>query len=184
MKKIKNLYISVHWEASDYINDIKDNFIYSCAYKYLKWYKQWNTRNYYKLFDIEEIEEEEEENYLIEETGATGYSQWEWQDFTFYFDKEIEKDIEAIQEVKYFLENLKLYFTVTNFTFYWHIETKKTIKGKEYTHKEELENISITNDNARLNTGDENEFLQVNGINKDNMKDYNIIYNKDDIIWN
>ena len=145
----KNLYINLSQSEAYIVDDAKENLKYSKAYKYLEGYTQDNNNFIELLKDIKMIEkdylEEEElenlEKYHIEEITAKGYSQWDWQDWEFFFDKAILKDKETLEELKYFLQDLKYYFTEEGICYSGYIEHIKVIDWEEYKRREELDSI-------------------------------------------
>ena len=175
----KNIYIEFFWSESYTIDVAKENLKYSRAYKYLKAFSQSNSR-YYDLFtDIEkvsDIDSEELKNYHIIEVEAKWYSQWDYQSWTLYFDKQVLKDKDALEDIKYFTQDLQYYFTAENILINWYIEDIKIIDWKEYKHKERLDGISYEFkewvDEKELENNIK-EFLDENWIEQ---KDYNIIY--------
>jgi len=174
-----NIYIEFFWSESYTIDDAKENFKYSRAYKYLEAFSQSNS-SYYDLFsDIEkinDIDSEEINDYHIIEVEAKWYSQWDYQSWTLYFDKQVLKDNEAVEEIKYFTQDLQYYFIAENILISWYIEDIKIIDWKEYKHNERLDGISyefrewVNEEEIEESIKD---FLLQNWIEQ---KDYNIIY--------
>jgi hypothetical protein len=180
---MKNIYIEIQWTSSSFIEDAKENFKYAKAYKYLTWYNQKNN-DYIKLFkdiNIDYIDEIDKNKFIILNIDSRGYSQDEWQEFNLIFKKDIEKDIEAMEELNYFIQDLKYYFTAQDFIFKWYIENKKEIDWKEYINKESLIATHITKEDWFLNDEDINYFIEENNLKKE---DYNFIYNINNINYN
>ena len=176
---MNNLYINFYDTGSYMIDDAKENFKYSKAYKYLVYYNQGNN-NYYNLFDNKNYDLEEDENYYIEEVNARWYSQSERQKFTFYFDPDIKKDSEAMEELKYFLDNLQYYFTAQAVNITWYIKDIKIIDWKEYIYKENLETLHIELLDEEIKESYINEYLLENWIDKEKFE---LVYDTEKIIY-
>ena len=180
---MKTINISLQNTESYIINDTKENFKHSKAFKYLECYNQIDTRNYNSLFDnvdmYSESEIEEIENFHIVEISANGYSQNEYQEWFLYFDKTILKDSEAMEELKYFTLDMKYYFTETGICAFWEIETIKIIDGKEFINKDDFDWCLSTSfiespDNEEIKDFIINDFIPVEWYNS---KDYSININ-------
>lgn len=135
-------------------------------------------KNIYNIDYIYNIEDIDENKFIIFDIDSRGYSQNEQQEFNLIFKKDIEKDTEAMEEINYFIQNLKYYFTVSDFAFIWYIENKKEIDWKEYINKEELITTYITKQDWFLNDEDINLFIEENDLKKE---DYNFIYDLNNI---
>ena len=183
---MKNLYIELRNDDSYIVADSIENFKYSNAFKYLETYNQLDIRNYNNLFkNIDMYSEDELEDltaFHIVEIEAKGYSQNEYQQWTLYFDKEVLKDSEALEEIKYLSQDLEYYFTEIWLTFNWTIRHEKTIDGEIFTRDENLDSLlysftELDEDEVKKQI---DEYIKEQGLNKD---DYNIIFDIDKIIY-
>lgn len=146
--KNKTIKIKLYKECSTFIDDVKENFKNSKAFKYLENYNQLDVRNYEYLFkDVNmysEQELEEIENFYIVNISARGYSKGDYQEWDLYFDKTILKDSEAMEELKYFKEDMKYYFTEQDLYIVWEIQHEKEFEWEIYTKTEALDGLCFS----------------------------------------
>lgn len=187
---MKTININLEFADSYIISDAVENFVCTKAYKNLVSYSQ-KYNNYVSLFNsVTDVincdyyeEWELEKLYYIVSIEARGDSQWNYQEFTFYFRKEAETDKEMVNEINYLLETLQYYFSETWINAFWEIEDIIIIHWKEYKNTEDFDN-SFTESFRKYPSNDQlkdfilNEFIPSEWYSTDEFTiniDYNII---------
>ena len=177
-----NIYIKFNDIESEYINDTLMNFEYSKAKKYLEYYKQDNNK-YTKLFNyipfIDFVEDTKDDFYKVD-ISAIWYSQSEWQDWELFFNTDILKDPEAMDELKYFKKDMKYYFTSQAVLINWYIEDIKIIDWKEYKYKQNLESLFCELLDESIKDEYVKDFVNENWFDP---KDYILEYDTEDITY-